>query len=242
MSIRHCLTTLTLYVAVISPPQAAESDGWKNDVEAGLNGSSGNSSSLSLHLGYTATYKDADDGWKFSTAYDKARSDGIESRNQVFADLQKDWFWSESPWFAFAQGRYDWDKYKDWDYRLAASGGTGYEFLNDGTWYLTGRFGLGGNKTFGGLEETYTKEAVIAFNVAWSISERESVDFNTNIYPNLDKSGEYRNISAFNWKMKMTDTGTLAMKIGLINEYDSLAPKGNDKNDFKYNLSLAWGL
>jgi len=243
MRIKQCLATLTLCAVVaISSPLAAEENTWKNDVEAGLNGSSGNSDSLSLHAGHTASYKDEEDGWKFSTAYDKAKSDGVESRNQFIADLQKDWFWNGSPWFAFAQSRYDWDKFKDWDYRLAASGGTGYEFINDGTWYLTGRFGLGGNKTFGDLEEVFTREAILAFNAAWTISERESVDFNTTFYPSLDESGEYRNISAFNWKMKMTDKGSLAMKIGLINEYDSLAPEGTNKNDFKYNLSLVWGL
>lgn len=242
MRIEQSLATLTLSVAAILSPLAAQADGWKNDVEAGLNGSSGNSDSLSLHVGYTAAYKDADDGWKFSTAYDKAKSDGTESRNQFFADLQKDWFMSESPWFAYAQGRYDWDKFKEWDYRLAASGGAGYVFLNDDRWHLAGRLGLGGNRTYGDPEETFTPEALLAFDAVWSISERESVDFNTTFYPNLDESGEYRNISAFNWKMKMTEAGSLAMKIGLVNEYDSLAPEGIDRNDFKYNLSLVWGI
>lgn len=243
MRIKQSLATLTLCALVaISAPLAAKESGWKNEVEAGLNGSSGNSDSLSLHAGYTAAYKDEEDGWKFAAAYDKAKSDGVESRNQFFADLQKDWYWSGSPWFSFAQGRYDWDRFKEWDYRLSASGGAGYEFINNDTWYLTGRFGLGGNKTYGDLEEAFTTEAIVAFNAAWTISERESVEFNTTFYPNLEESGEYRNISAFNWKMKMTDKGSLAMKIGLINEYDSLAPEGTEKSDFKYNLSLAWGL
>ena len=47
-----------------------------------------------------ASYKDMDDGWKFATAYDKAKSDGVVSRNQFFADLQKDWLMHDSPWFA----------------------------------------------------------------------------------------------------------------------------------------------
>ena len=242
MRIKHSLATLTLYVVAISTSLAEDTSDWKHDVEVGLNGSSGNSESLSLHAGYNASYKDADHGWKFATAYDKAKSDGVESRNQFIADLQRDWLMHDSPWFAYAQGRYDWDKFKDWDYRLSASGGAGYAFLNTDSWRLTGRLGVGGNKTFGDMEETFTPEALIAFDGAWSISEREAVDFNTTFYPNLDKSGEYRNLSSFNWKMQINDRGTLAMKIGLINEYDSLAPEGTDRNDFKYNLSLVWGL
>ncbi len=237
------LATLTLCsLTAISLPLAAEETAWKHELEAGLNGSNGNSDSLNVHLGYTGSYKDADDGWKFITAYDKAESDGVESRNQFLADLLKDWYWSGSPWFAFAQGRYDRDKFKEWDYRLSASGGAGYAFIDDGTWYLAGRFGLGGNKTYGDPDEEFTPEALLGLDAAWKISERESVDFKTTYYPSLEESGEYRNITSLNWKMTMSERGTLAMKVGLLNEYDSLADPGTDKNDFKYNLSLVWGL
>ncbi len=235
--------TLTLCsLAAISNAFAAEEPSWKHEVEAGLNGSTGNSESMNLHAGYTGSYKDADHGWKFVTAYDKAKSDGVESRNQFFADLLKDWFWNGSPWFAFAQGRYDWDEFKDWDYRLSASGGAGYEFINNDSWYLAGRFGLGGNKTYGDADEEFTPEAILGMEAAWTISERESVDFKTTFFPSLEESGEYRNITTFNWRMTMSEQGKLAMKIGLINEYDSLAAPGTEKSDFKYNLSLVWGL
>ncbi|MEW8563968.1 MAG: DUF481 domain-containing protein, partial [Candidatus Thiodiazotropha sp.] len=82
----------------------------------------------------------------------------------------------------------------------------------------------------------------LGFDAAWTISERESVDFKTTFYPSLEQDGEYRNISSFNWRMTMSEQGALAMKIGLINEYDSLAAPGTEKSDFKYNLSLVWGL
>ena len=219
-------------------PQAS----WKQEVEAGLNGSSGNSDAMNLHLGYGANYKDPEVGWKLTSAHDRAKNNGVESRNQFFADLQRDWFWRDNPWFAFLQGRYDWDKFKDWDYRLAASGGAGYEFIRTPEWHLAGRFGLGGSKSYGGNDKAFASEALLALELAWNISEREFLDFNTTVYPNLDQGGEYRNISAFNWRIKMSERVNLAMKIGLVNEYDSLAPKGSDKNDFKYNLSLVWGL
>jgi hypothetical protein len=42
--------------------------------------------------------------------------------------------------------------------------------------------------------------------------------------------------------MLMSEQGSLAMKIGLLNEYDSQATPGTQKSDFKYNVSLVWGL
>lgn len=215
---------------------------WKRELEVGINGSDGNSESLSIHAGFKADYEDSEDVWKFRTAYDKASSDGEESRNQFFADLEKDWLWSDSPWFAFAQGRYDWDEYKDWEHRLSFSVGPGYQFIKNSTWNVKGRVGLGGNKTYGDEDEDFTPEALIGLNVGWTISERESIDFATTFYPSLENSGEYRNLTTFDWKMNMHENGKLAMKIGLINEYDSEAGEDVENNDFKYHLSLVWAL
>jgi putative salt-induced outer membrane protein YdiY len=240
---RQCLTTLTLCsLSALSSSLPAAEHPWKHELDAGINGATGNSESLSLHTGYNGSFKDANHGWKISSAYDNAKSNGIESRRQFFADLLKDWFWSESPWFAFAQGRYDWDRFKEWDYRLSLAAGGGYEFLNNDTWYLAGRFGLGGNKTYGDEEETFTPEATLGLEAAWTISNHESVDFKTTFYPSLKESGEYRNISSLSWRMSMGDSRNVAMKIGLSNEYDTLAAPGTETNDFKYNLSLVWDL
>jgi putative salt-induced outer membrane protein YdiY len=243
MQIRDSLTAFTICLFnLTSTPLFAEGEVWKNEIEAGLNGATGNSESTSIHLGYSGKYKDEDHGWKLISAYDKAKSDGEISRNQFVADLLKDWYWNSSPWFAFTQGRYDWDEFKDWDYRLSGSGGIGYEFIHNDSWYLVGRIGLGGNKIYGDIEEEFTQEATLGLDAAWTISERESVDFKTTFYPSLEEDGEYRNITAFNWKMVMFEQGSLAMKIGMLNEYDSQAAPGTEKSDFKYNLSLVWGL
>ncbi len=243
---RHQMIILALCSFTAIPLPLAADDSvvqgitWEHGVDAGINGSTGNSDSRCVHLGYTASRKDDQDGWKFTSNYDKAQTNNIESRNQFFADLKKDWYRNGTPWFAFIQGRYNWDKYKEWDYRLSTTAGTGYEFIKNNTWDLSGRFGLGGNKTEGGTNEEFTSEAQITWDSSWTISEREALDFTSTFYHNLEENNEYRNITTFNWKMKMTETGKLAMKIGIISEYDSLADDGTEKKEFKYNISLAW--
>lgn len=244
MQIKDSLSALTICLStLISPPLFAEGESWKHEIGVGLNGATGNSESISIHTGYTGKYKDEDHAWKFITAYDKTKSDGDISQNQFYADLLKDWYWNSSPWFAFSQGRYDWDEFKDWDYRLSGSAGAGYEFIDDDSWYLVSRIGLGGNKTYGDDDvEEFTQEATLGLEAIWTISERESVDFKTTFYPSLEGKGEYRNISAFNWKMVMSEQRRLAMKIGLVNDYDSQADEDTEKSDFKYSFSLVWGL
>jgi putative salt-induced outer membrane protein YdiY len=244
MSIRDCFTLLSLCLTTLaSTPLFAEGEGWLHEVDLGLNGVTGNSESTTIHTGYSGKYKDEDHGWKLITAYDKTKSDGEISRNQFFTDMLKDWFWNGSPWFAFFQGRYDWDEFKDWDYRLSGSTGIGYEFIHNDSAYVVGRLGVGGNKIYGDIEEELlTKEASIGLDASWSISDRQSVDFKTTFYPSLEEGGEYRSLTAFNWKMVVSEQNRLSMKIGLINEYDSLAAPGTERSDSKYNLSLVWGL
>ncbi|MEN8166408.1 MAG: hypothetical protein ABFR65_02900 [Pseudomonadota bacterium] len=83
---------------------------------------------------------------------------------------------------------------------------------------------------------------MVGLHAGWTLSECESPAFDTTFYPNLEESGEFRNLTTLGWKMSMTQGGSLAMKIGLSNEYDSLASDDTEKNDFRYYLSQVWGL
>ncbi len=213
---------------------------WSRELDIGLSGAEGNSQKFNLHAGFGADYSDDEDVWKFRTAYDSAQSDNETSQNQFFADLQKDWLRPDSPWFIYAQGRYDWDEFKDWDYRISGSGGVGYQFLKNDTWLVKGKAGLGGNQTFGGNDEKFSPEAILGLDADWKISDKESLSMGTTFYPNLRDSGEFRNISTFDWKISMD--AALGIKIGLSNEYDSEAIGDTKENDFKYNASLVWGL
>lgn len=238
-----CLTLPVLSIADDGLMSTGLMQGWKRELDVGVNGSSGNSDSMNLHAGFKGRYEDTDKIWKFDTAYDSSSTDGDKSRNEFFADLQRDWLIEGSPWFGFAQGRYDWNEFKDWDYRLSGSGGAGYQFIKDETWNVSGRLGLGGNRTYGGLEDEFTTEALLALDAGWNISKRESVNFSTTFYPSLEKSGEYRNITTLDWKMTMGgEDSPLAMKIGLKNEFDSQAAPGIEESDFTYFLSLVWGI
>jgi hypothetical protein len=54
--------------------------------------------------------------------------------------------------------------------------------------------------------------------------------------------GEYRNLTAFDWVLDLNSYVGVALKLGLLNEYDSSTEEGISKNDFKYTVSLAWKL
>jgi putative salt-induced outer membrane protein YdiY len=238
------LSTLTLLPCAVTIDSAIAEEPatylWRQQVELGLNGASGNSDTLSIHVGFNSDYADPEKNWKFKSAYDRAKSSGDVSANRLFADLKREWIWPDIPWFSFLQGRYDWDEFKDWDDRFSASSGIGYQHLKDETWDIATRLGLGGSVSRGVDEDDSTPELVLAFDLGWIISEYERFEFNNALYPDLDETGEYRNLTAINWAIKMAEARNLAIKLGLQNEYDSNVTEDKEKNDFTYNLSLLW--
>ncbi|MET0043151.1 MAG: DUF481 domain-containing protein, partial [Candidatus Thiodiazotropha sp. 6PLUC3] len=135
MRFKSLASTLTLLISsVLSQTAIADETAakpWKHQLEMGLNGASGNSDTMNIHLGFSTEYTDLEKAWNFSTAYDRAKSDGDVSANRFFADLKREWIWPGIPWFSYMQGRYDWNQFKDWDDRISASSGIGYQHIKN---------------------------------------------------------------------------------------------------------------
>jgi putative salt-induced outer membrane protein YdiY len=215
---------------------------WQRRFELGLTGAAGKSDDLNVTAGFTADYEDEYKRWTHKTAYHRKESDGERTDNSFYSSLQRDWLNPDSPWFQFAGARFDWDEFKDWDYRLSGNGGVGYEFIDTDRLRVFGRAGLGGNQTFGDDREAFTPEASLGVDVKWQISERQTLAFVNTLHPNLEESGEYRNLTSVDWVYDIERDAGIGLKIGLTNEYDSLAEDDVDENDFKYMGSLIWDL
>jgi hypothetical protein len=61
--------------------------------------------------------------------YRTASADGTTTEKRFTAELFKDWLLPGEDYFYFANGRYDWDDFQDWDSRWSGFGGIGYQFL-----------------------------------------------------------------------------------------------------------------
>ena len=118
--------------------------GWSGSVELGLNGSEGNSSRVNVRAGLGAERKTEETETTFSFVYTYAKDDGEESENQGQIDLRNDWLLGkDSPWRIYALGRVEYDTFQNWDWRVSAFAGVGYEFIKTDKTTLIGRFGAG---------------------------------------------------------------------------------------------------
>lgn len=216
-------------------------EGWDRRVELGLTGAEGNSTNLNFRAAFFADFEDADSRWNYDMVYRRATSDGEATENRFFASLTKDWLLSDEDYFYFANGRYDYDQFQDWDSRVNAFGGAGYQFLKDDTWDWLGRVGLGGSQEFGGQGgDEFTAEALVGTDVGYTIGDGHGIEFSTTFFPSLEESGEFRNITTLDYVITIDRDKGLDLRMGIFNEYDSTAPAGNEKNDFNYYASLGW--
>lgn len=211
---------------------------WKRRLEIGLNGAKGVSDHLNFRSAFDASYENRDDRWDYKLLYLYSQNGRAVSQSQAEAFINKDWLLPDSKWFYFASSRFQWDQFKDWDYRISASLGPGYEFYKSNSGYLRGRAAVGVNQTFG-RNELFTVEALFGFEHGWNISEKQLLKLATTFHPSLTRIGEYRNVSTLDWSHALDFYQGLAIKLGLENEYDSQQTEGND---FRYYAAFVWGL
>ena len=215
---------------------------WKRRMDLGIAGSAGKSKNHQVNIGFSADYDSEYTRISHKSAYFRAKSEEELSDHSLYSSINRDWLRPATPWFHFAGGRIDWDEFKDWDLRVNANGGVGYEFAKTENWLLLGRSGLGFNQTFSGEREEFTPEGLIGLETQWKMNDYQQIEFANSFYPSLRDTSEYRNLTALDWVLDLNSYVGVALKLGLLNEYDSATEAGINKNDFKYTASLAWKL
>lgn len=217
--------------------------GWNREVKAGVSGAEGNSQNLNFRLSFHADYEDENDRWLYDMVYRAAKSDGSTTENQFYAALTKDWLLPGEDYFYFATGQWDWDQFEDWDSRLSGFLGGGYQLLDDETWNIRGRAGVGGNQTFGGSvnSDEFTPEALFGVEADYVISDKQNITFSNYIFPSLEEFiDDFRNVTTLEYNIAIDQDKGMDLSLGMANEYDSAAPATSKKNDFTYYITLGW--
>jgi hypothetical protein len=117
----------------------------------------------------------------------------------------------------------------------------GYSFIDDETFDLRGRLGVGGTKTFGSPgDDEWVPEAVIGLETEWLPAERQKVTAYTTFYPSLSDGGEFRNLTGVDWSILVAETLGLSLNLGVQNEYESDVGPGIENNDLLYRAALLY--
>ena len=116
---------------VVAPPWYTydvffDSETWDSSFEIGINGTTGNSDSMSFRTGADTKHKTDGHTLSLNATYARTNSDGVETQHNALMTVRNDWdLFLDSLWSLFLKQTTEYDEFKAFDVRVAANGGLG---------------------------------------------------------------------------------------------------------------------
>lgn len=209
--------------------------GWTKELSIGLGGSQGDTNEADLRVAFKVERLDEHRRWQLDGRYALSFTDKEVDDNYAHITLLRDWLWTESRWFAFAYGIYDFDEFEAWEHRPTLGVGPGYHLVTGPVFNLDSRFGPFITYEFGDVDAA-RPEAAVGFFATWKFGNRHSLALSNTYLQTLDES-EFRDISKMEWKIRFALANALSLKLSIDNEYDSASDQS--KNNLNYVTAIA---
>lgn len=210
--------------------------GWDGEVALGGSHLTGNTEEQAVTLGIKLDHKT--DAWEhhFDTTLDYSRNTGVTTKERLLSNYQAKWFFSDRG-YGFGQANFEFDKFSEFDWRLAEAVGLGYRVWewSTGSWDLEG--GPGSRQTKLAANGTQTEFiGVLASNVRWAINDKLRFTNKSSVFIGNDRT-TLSNDAAFSISLTDSWSGRLSFYI----QHDSSVPLGQEKTDTASRLSVVYG-
>jgi len=224
--------------------------GWERSVEFGFNGSSGNSDSIGINAGVRLFNEDDWYRARFRAQYFFANQRSVtqatkeKTTNNAYTDYRHDFLiFGEAPFFLWANARYDYDEFQDFQHRFAGQGGGGWDIYNNDVILWLWTMGVGVNYQDGEVDNTIG-EFTTGMDFRWNIVEGQSLKADTYYYADLQRWSDFRLISNLLYEISVGWVDGLALNAGLKNEYrnEVLPPTAPNLRNENNNLQYFGGL
>ena len=217
------------------------SETWEGSIELGMNGSSGNAESFALQAGGDVKYSGEHNDFSVDVVYAKTKTYSEDTQHNLLLNTQYDWLFGESPWSMYCKTNVEYDEFKAFDVRVASNAGLGYAMIKHEVVNLTGLFGAGWSREFGGPEDEYMPEAAFGMNYEHRLTNRQKITAEVQYLPEWGGFSSYRFWTDLAWEVVLDKATNLNLKLSVNDRYDS-TPNGAKHNDLLYSLLLLWKL
>jgi putative salt-induced outer membrane protein YdiY len=212
---------------------------WVSKLEAGINGSAGNSKTFGFIGGFVTEKKTALDLKRFEARYFYATTDGEPIQSRAYGIFRKDWFFaSDSRYSFFAEGRYDRDRFQPWTQRATASAGVAYKFINKERLFVGFRVGGAATKEWGlegpDRDTNVRPEGLLGVETKWKIDDRKELTAQVTYYPDLSDTPQYRMIASAGISIRLDEKGAMTLRGGVEYEYDTHHQAPFEREDVRY--------
>ena len=213
---------------------------WGAAVELGMNAAAGNSDTLTLKTGAELERKTDRSKTEIDINYAKVSANRLETQHYALLKTRQDLFLNHSHWNWFTKQEAAYDEFKAFDLRWVINSGIAYRFSDREEKKLTGRFGAGVSREFGGPDNRWIPEAVFGADWKRQLTEQQEVKATFDYLPSWNNWDEDFRITAdLAWEIRFDQPENLRLKVGIIDRYDN-TPNGAKANDFAYSLLLLW--
>lgn len=215
-------------------------DGWENSAEAGVNGATGNTESLTIQTGARFKRKTEANLFDLRLLQNRTKTAGLISQNNVllYADFERKL--GSSKWNYFIKQGMEYDELKAFNVRYFINSGLGYNWIDaDGLLFST-RFGAGTSREFGGPQDKWIPEALFGATYDHQINSRNKLVAKFDYFPNWTDFSDYRTITDVAWEYLLSEERNLSMKVGALHRYDSIPSGAAKPSDLNYSLMLLY--
>jgi|GEM_PF-602259 len=212
---------------------------WSKSAEVGINGTDGNSQTMSMVAGLKLKRKTDRDINDLRLTSQKTNTNGTETQNNTLLYYDYELFLGDSPWSLFVKSGMEYDEFKAFDLRLFVNTGLAYKFIRTKALTTGVRFGVGTSREFGGPDDRWIPELLFGFDHEHQVNKRNKVSFKADYYPEWSDFENYRIVLDASWEYLFDEAGNLSIKLSAIDRYDS-TPNGAKPNDVNYALLLMY--
>ena len=214
--------------------------GWSFYADLSVDDSSGNTDEQSLRIGAGIKHVLEDRRLAMDLSYFKKVSDGTTTDNKFSYGITRDWLKPESRWFYFAMGRLDYDEFESWDKRAAGHVGPGYNLIKRDKLTVDLRAGAGARKEWGSENDNVRSEGLGGVELSWEITNRQSLNASSFIYPVLSDTDDYRTRTSMDWRFLLEKESKMSFLVGLLHEYQAIVDPGKDRNDLRIYTGIRY--
>lgn len=212
---------------------------WKGRLEAGVNGSEGNSQNFQTRLGLKATRSTDEETFKFDGLYYRTENASQVTENKFIIDTKNDWLLPQKDWSYFVAFLTEYDEFRAFGVRMTLTTGVTRTLLNDEMRMLKVHMGGGTTRETGTPQTQFVPEAKLGYELSWKITKRQKLTSDTNTFIDVTDIGDIRVNTRAGWQILIDPEHNLNLELGILNRYDS-TPNGKKFNDLDYSMLLFW--
>jgi len=225
-------------VAALRAEIEAERGNWSFQLDAGVNGQTGNSETVNVNAALGIFYKTPRERFKIYARQRYARDDGERSTNEALggAKLEVD---ITRRWFAFGGVELEYDEFEDLDLRATATAGVGYFAIRQEEQELKVRAGIG-YKHESYDDGSSADDAIAEIGIAYfkQINDRLRFVHETTYLPTFTSVSDYRLVVENMLEVDLNHTKTIKLRTGVRNEYDSQPQPDVERLDTFYFMNV----